>query len=214
MARKIVSTWRMTALNIGSVKERSSQTALLSFGKRLKKLQPNIAAAVPLEEPVIVGRLGGAFGIKGWVKLVSYTRPMDGIIDYPTLYVRVAGDQWSLCQIESIKMQGKGLVIKFDGAEDRDAAQQYRNCEVAVDRSSLPEPRTGEYYWAELVGLTVTTVTGVLLGKVSYLVETGANDVLVVEGDKERLIPYIPEQVIRNIDLDGQQMLVDWDPDF
>ena len=162
---------------------------------------------------VAMGYIAGLYGIRGWVKVVSHTEPVEGIIDYAPLYYG-RQDRWTVLTIERARVHGKGMVIKFAGYEDRDAAAALVAYEIAVRRDQLPELPPGEYYWADLQGLRVVTVDGVDLGAVERLFETGANDVLVVQGDRERLIPFLQGDVIKEIDLQRGAMCVDWDPTF
>jgi 16S rRNA processing protein RimM len=112
------------------------------------------------------------------------------------------------------RAQGKGVVARLDGVDDRDAATALVGTEIWVPRDALPKPRQGEYYWADLEGLAVRTVDGVDLGRVSHLFATGANDVMVVQGGRERLIPFVPGRQVVKVDLDAGLIEVDWDPDF
>ena len=111
------------------------------------------------------------------------------------------------------KPHGKFLVVKFDGIDDREEAGLLTHAEVMVSRDELPASDDG-YYWADLIGLKVVTTDSTELGWVESLMETGANDVLVVNGDRERLIPWIENEVIVAVDLAGKCLTVDWDPDF
>ena len=169
--------------------------------------------AGPEQRIVVLGRLSGLYGVQGWLKVYSDTEPREGIIKYPRWGVKQQGS-WREIRVEQGRRHGKGVVVKLKGIDDRDAAAKLLNAEVAVDRNELPEIAPGEYYWTDLEGLTVVCLDGTEIGKVDHLVETGANDVLVVKGDRERLIPYIPEQVIKRIDLDRGEIQVDWDPEF
>jgi 16S rRNA processing protein RimM len=113
------------------------------------------------------------------------------------------------------RAHGKILVARLEGCDDRDAAEALVGYEIQVPRSRLPDDLApGEYYWADLVGLRVETLGGVELGRIARLFETGANDVIVVEGKRERLLPYVWQQVVREVDLGAGVMRVDWDPDF
>jgi 16S rRNA processing protein RimM len=167
----------------------------------------------PDERMVVLGRLSGLYGVQGWLKVHSDTEPREGIVKYPDWWVRQQGG-WKRMRVEQGRRHGKGVVVKLEGIDDRDAAAKLLNAEVAVDRSELPDTAPGEFYWTDLEGLTVVCVDGTELGRVDHLIETGANDVLVVTGERERLIPYIPEQVIKQIDLEQGRMVVDWDPEF
>jgi len=163
---------------------------------------------------VTLGRVSGAHGIQGWVKVHSDTSPRENIVSYSPWYLLRDGrrEAW---KVNAGRLQGKVVVAKLAGCNDRDSAEALVGAEIAVPRAVLPattEP--GEFYWADLVGLRVETVDGVDLGRIEQLFETGANDVMVVKGDRERLVPYIWQQVVREVDLVGGVMRVDWDPDF
>ncbi|HDP89773.1 MAG TPA: ribosome maturation factor RimM [Thioalkalivibrio sp.] len=162
---------------------------------------------------LLVGRISGVFGVQGWVKVYSDTDPRDNIVHYPRWYLK-RGGEWQSVEVEGGRLQGKAVVAKLKGVDDRDAALLLRGVQIAIDRDELDELEAGEYYWDDLIGLQVVTLDGVELGRVERLLETGANDVLVVAGERERLIPYIREQVIAAVDLDAGEIRVDWDPDF
>ena len=162
---------------------------------------------------LLVGRISGVFGVKGWVKVYSYTDPRDNIVNYPRWYLK-RGGQWQPVELEAGRKHGKAVVAKLEGVDDREAALALRDVDIAIDRAQLEKLGPEEYYWADLIGLRVVTLEGVELGRVERLMETGANDVLVVEGDRERLIPYIRDQVIASIDLEAGEIRVDWDPEF
>lgn len=172
---------------------------------------------------VVIGRFTGTFGIKGWLKVYSYTDPLDNFLDY--LYCRIQREgTWHATQIAEGKVHGKGLVVKLKGVDDPEQAAVYVGCDVAVAATQLPLLPENEYYWRQLEGLQVVVDHPqrgrLVLGRVDHLLETGANDVLVVKGDddsidrRERLIPYLPDQVVLAIDLAERRMRVDWDPDF
>jgi 16S rRNA processing protein RimM len=160
-----------------------------------------------------MGRVSGLHGVRGWVRVFSYTQPREGIVDYDPLYLNIQG-QWRPQFLEEGCFHGKGVIAKFLGCDDRDSAMTLMNCAIAVRREQLPSLGSDEYYWADLEGLRVVTVEGIELGVVNHLFETGANDVVVVSGDRERLIPFIREQVIVEISLEKGFMRVDWDPAF
>ena len=163
---------------------------------------------------VTLGRITGAHGIKGWVKVLSETSPRANIVQYSPWYL-VRGGRHEEWKVQDGRMQGKSVVAKLTGCNDRDMAEGLAGLEIRIRRDQLP-PATepGEFYWADLVGLAVRTLDGVELGRIDQLFETGANDVIVVDGDRERLIPYLWEQVVREVDLQQGVMRVDWDPDF
>lgn len=162
---------------------------------------------------VLVGRIVGVSGVQGWVKLESWTDPRTGIFDYrPWILVR-DGRERELVPADG-RAQGKGIVARLPGVEDRDQAMALVGSEILVPRAALPPPAPGEFYWADLEGLEVHTVDGRPLGRVSHLFATGANDVVVVRGERERLLPFLRPDVVREIDLAAGRMVVDWDPDF
>jgi len=174
---------------------------------------PGVERADGDDEIVIVGRIAGLYGVKGWVKVFSHTDPRENILRYsPWLLHR--GGRWHEVALREGRRQGKGLVARLDGCDDRDAATAWLGADVAIRRGQLPPPAEDEYYWADLVGLRVETTEGVDLGVVDHLVETGANDVLVVQGDRERLVPFTPGDAVLAVDLEAGRIEVDWDPDF
>ncbi|GGO78579.1 ribosome maturation factor RimM [Marinobacterium nitratireducens] len=168
---------------------------------------------------VTLGKITSVYGVRGWVKVHSSTEPMESILDYSPWQLKIGGE-WKNIVVESGKVHGKGLVAKLAGVDDREVARLYCGAEIAVDESALPQLEEGEYYWSQLEQLLVYTLSGELLGRVDHLMETGANDVLVVRGTaesidrRERLIPYLPDQVVREIDLEKGCIRVDWDPEF
>ena len=166
------------------------------------------------EMPVVVGRVSGVFGIKGWVKVLSHTRPRDNLLDFdPWLIQGAAG--WQPCRVMDSGHSGGALTAKLDVVETRDAAQVLVGKEIAVQRSQLPRLPAGQYYWFELMGLRVVTGTGREFGQVTGLLETGANDVLEVEGEGGRvLIPFVPGAVVEKVDRATGRIQVNWDPEY
>jgi 16S rRNA processing protein RimM len=162
---------------------------------------------------IVIGKVGGPFGVKGWVKLLSHTEPRDKIVDYRPWQLKLA-DGWREWKLIEGHAHGKGVIARLEGVTDRDQAMAFMGAEIAVWRDQLGATRPGQYYWADLVGLDVQLAGGRSLGKVSGLMATGANDVLVVKGERERLIPFINGQVIKGVDLGAGVITVDWDPDF
>ncbi|MEZ8193346.1 MULTISPECIES: ribosome maturation factor RimM [Vibrio] len=171
-------------------------------------------------ERIVVGKLGSTYGIRGWLKVFSYTDNAESIFDYAPWYLNQKG-KWVEYKVESWKRHGQGYVCKLAGLEVREEAQLMTNFEIAIDPASLPELSEEEFYWRELFGMQVVTTKGYSLGEVTDLLETGSNDVLVVKanlkdafGQKERLIPYLEEQVIKKVDREARRIEVDWDPGF
>ncbi|MDP1930245.1 MAG: ribosome maturation factor RimM [Gammaproteobacteria bacterium] len=168
---------------------------------------------------VTMGRIGRLYGIKGWLKLISYTDPQDNILDFRNLFANIGG-QWQAIEMDQCKVHGKGLIAHFAGYDDPDEARSLTGVELAVHVDDLPELDAEDFYWHELVGMRVETEAGQFLGTVAKLLETGANDVLViaaVEGsvdDKERLVPYLPDRVIKLVSRAERRITVDWDPDY
>jgi 16S rRNA processing protein RimM len=168
---------------------------------------------VSADRLLTVGKIVGVHGVGGWVKIESFTEPRLRIFAYRPWRLKQAESE---IEIESAQghEQGKGMVAKLPGCDDREAAVAVVGAEIRIPRSALPKPKRGEFYWADLEGLEVVTVDGASLGKVSHLFATGANDVLVVRGERERLIPYVTGQFVKKVDLDGGRITVDWDVDF
>lgn len=170
-------------------------------------------------EWLVLGKLTSAYGVKGWIKVYSYTEPMENIGNYHPIWFERNGQRRKVT-LESVKRHGKGLVAKIEGCDNREQTPDYTGGTLVVPRDQLAPLEPGEYYWSDLIGLAVINERGEDLGKVHHLIETGSNDVLVVRGSdtsidkQERLIPYLPEQVVLNVDLTAKQMRVDWDSDF
>jgi len=161
------------------------------------------------ERRISVGRVAGLFGVSGWVKVYSHTRPREAILNYRPWHITVGGATRTFDVLEG-RQQGKGLVARIAGCDDRDTAAELVGAEIAIDATQLPATGGREYYWADLEGLRVVNDAGVELGRVSHLFETGANDVMVVRGERERLIPF-GSAVVKEVDLDAGMIRVDWD---
>ena len=166
------------------------------------------------ERSVLVGRILGAFGVRGEVKLQSFTEPQRAILGYQPWSLRSAqGTQRELSGARG-RDTAKGVVATLPGVDDRDAAEALRGTEVWVSRALLPPPAPGEYYWVDLEGLRVVNADGIAFGTVSHLFSTGANDVLVVQGERERMLPFVQPDVIQSVDFETGVITVDWDADF
>lgn len=165
------------------------------------------------DTPLVMGRITGPYGVKGWVRVRSYTRQPDDLLTYLPWSLH-SGDTWQVRELLEGRAHGKGLVARLSGCSDRDAAEALSGTEVGVYRSQLPLAQHNEYYWNDLVGTQVVTLDDKVLGTVNYLLETGANDVLVVTGDRERLIPFIQGKVVASVDLEAGIIRVDWDADY
>lgn len=163
---------------------------------------------------VVIGQIHGLHGVQGAVKLLSFCEPRDRLGSYqPWTLVLPDGTERSL-RHGKLAMVGKSMVCTLDGVEDRDQAALLIGAEIRIAREMLPRLAEGEYYWSDLIGLRVRTLEGVELGRITEMLRTGANDVMQVEGERVRLLPYVPGQWVRHIDLEAGVMTVDWDPDF
>jgi len=175
-----------------------------------------------VETPVIVGKISGVYGVKGWVKVYSHTEPRENILGYSPWYIKV-GNNWQRFDVVNGRQQAKTLVAQLEGLNDRNKAYEFIGCTVAINESQLKPLAEEEFYWRDLEGLEVVNRSAQPLGKVSHLIETGANDVLVVKttaelvaqgAQKQLMIPYVPEQVVLNVDLDKGVIEVDWEHDY
>ena len=164
---------------------------------------------------ILLGKVHGAFGVRGEIKLESFTEPRRAILGYQPWVLRDGrGVERELTGARG-RETSKGLVAVFPDVEDRDAAEALRGTEVWVPRSALPPPKPGEYYWIDLEGMRVVNLEGADFGTVSHLFSTGANDVLVArDGERERLIPFVQPQYVTGVDFDAGVVTVDWDPEF
>ena len=165
------------------------------------------------QQHINVGKISGVFGVKGWVKVFSFTYIRENILNYSPWLLKKGSETRTVAVIDG-KLQGKAVVAQLDGINDRDQAAGLMGWDIFITPEQLPKAAEGEYYWSDLIGLTVETTLGVQLGVVDSLLETGANDVLIVQGDRERVIPFLQKQTIMNIDLDAGRIIVDWDPEF
>ncbi|WP_374973700.1 ribosome maturation factor RimM [Spongiibacter marinus] len=168
--------------------------------------------------PVVIAKISTVYGVKGWVKIHSFTDPLENFLDFSDLRLRQKG-QWQKIELDECRRHGKGIVAHIKGVDDREVAREYCGLELGILAEQLPSLAENEFYWHQLVGLKVIA-SGQLLGVVDHMIETGANDVMVVrrcEGsldDRERLIPYLPGDFVQDIDLQSGTITVDWDPEF
>ena len=159
------------------------------------------------------GYICGVFGVKGWVKVFSNTDPLENLLKYRPWLIGRAGE-WQEIELVAGKRHGKTLIAQPVGCEDREQAQLLVGSEIAVPETSLPKLRRGEFYWADLIGMDVTNEKGESLGRVERLMATGSNDVLVVKGERERLIPWVKEHYVLDVDLNERRIVVDWEADY
>ena len=162
---------------------------------------------------LVMGRIAAPFGVKGWVHIAAYTELPENLLQYLPWHINRQGN-WQAVEIVSGRHHGKGLVVQLQGCTDRDEAAALRGADIGVYRSQLPPADTGEYYWSDLIGMQVIATDGKVLGRLDNFLETGANDVMVVKGEQEVLVPYIEGQVVESVDLETREIRVDWDPDF
>ncbi len=169
-------------------------------------------------DTLVVGKITGCYGLKGWVKIYPYTESRKGFMEFGDWQLNRRG-VLEVVEFDGVRPQGKGLVAHIRGVDDRTLAEHYRGLEIVVPVSALPALPVGDYYWRDLKGLQVWCSEGaqkVLLGTVDYLIETGANDVLVVKAsagsidERERLIPYLPGDTVTRVDLEEALIEVDW----
>ena len=165
------------------------------------------------QEEIHVGKISGVFGIKGWIKVFSFTDRKENILSYSPWLLKKGTDSKTVAVIDG-KLQGKAIVAQLDGINDRDEAASLMGWDIFITPDQLPKAEKDEYYWSDLIGLAVETNLGIQLGVVESLLETGANDVVIVKGERERVIPFLQGQTIISIDLAAGKMVVDWDPDF
>jgi 16S rRNA processing protein RimM len=175
------------------------------------KLQGN-SPAQPPADLVIMGRILAPRGIKGWLKIKTFSEEADALADFDVWWLK-QGERWSQRNVEATELVHLGFSAKLEGVEDRNAAELMRGIEVAVSRGDLPDHEDA-IYWVDLIGLEVVNLAGEALGTVDSLMETGANDVLVVKsGDKNLLIPYT-ERTVHEVDLKVKRVVVEWQRDW
>jgi len=160
-----------------------------------------------------VGKIASPYGVRGWVHVVSYTDPISNILNYVPWFIG-AKEHWQQYEIEQGRPHGKGIVVKFPSFTDRDQVAKLTGAYIAVKKALLPPADKDEFYWFDLVGLEAVTLKGHKLGIVDSILETGANDVLVIKGDREYLIPYVKKEFVKEVNLKKGVIIVDWDWDL
>lgn len=162
---------------------------------------------------VAMGYIKGVFGIKGWLKIAANTEYSDSLLDYPEWQLVKDGKTVSVT-LEAGKVVNGELQVKFEGINDRDSAFSLRGYTIEIPREAFAPTEEGEYYWADLVGMTVVNKDHTVLGKVSNLMETGANDVLMIDGEHGQiLIPFV-SQYIETVDTGSKTITADWGLDY
>lgn len=169
---------------------------------------------------VVIGQIGAVYGVKGWVKIQSYTDEAEAIFDYSPWLVNQQG-QWQAAEVAEWRRHNKGLIARFANVNDRDAAQLLTGLDIGIDAKQLPELGNDEFYWRELIGMDVVNTDGYHMGQVDQLMATASNDVMVVKansndafGRSERLIPFIQSQYVQTVDRENKRIVVDWPSDF
>jgi 16S rRNA processing protein RimM len=165
------------------------------------------------EEEVTLGYISGVHGLKGWVKVHSYTDPREAILDYQPWRLGAPGGVAQEVRIERGQPHGKTLIAALPGVGTAEAGRALVGQEIRVPRSALPDSGSDSWYWSDLIGLSVVNEEGIPLGTVKQMIETGANDVMVLEGERERLVPFVNELVVKVVDLEAREIRVDWHPD-
>jgi 16S rRNA processing protein RimM len=160
---------------------------------------------------VVLGRVGAPFGVQGWVKVSSYTEPARGIADYPA-WTLVQGDKTLTVAVLESKLAGRGVAVKLAGIESIDAARALTGAEVQVDRAELPVVAPGEFYLHDLLGLQAVNREGQSLGKVDSFLELPAHPVVVLRGERERLVPLVPDRIVE-VNLEAGRITLDWHVD-
>jgi 16S rRNA processing protein RimM len=162
---------------------------------------------------VVVGQLGKTHGVHGWLKVYSFTDPIDNLLDYSPWYIK-QGTQWQELPITEVRINGNAMLAHIEGYDAPETARVLTGTEISVHRSQLPPLPAGEFFWCDLVGMQVITTTDITLGTVERLFQTGANDILVVQGQREYLIPFIKGHFVIEIQANNRRIIVDWDPEF
>lgn len=162
---------------------------------------------------IVVGRFGRVHGIKGFITVHSFTDPAENILQYAPLYTR-SSQSWQKLNIANIEVTAKHILVQIEGYLEREQVASFTNAEIGIQSEQLPALNAGEHYWHDLIGMQVMSKSNEILGDVTDIISTGANDVLVVEGKKRELIPYLPGRSIIKVNEQEKQIIVDWDTDF
>ncbi len=161
---------------------------------------------------VILGKIVGTFGVRGWVKISSYTDPPDNLLSYEELLISSSGN-WTNVELEEGRVTGKGVLVKLKGIENPEDARLRIGAELGVRRSEMPAPAPGEFYWSDLEGLTAESTTGESLGKVDHFRSTPAGTLIVIKGEREIWVPFVKERIAK-VDLNAGRIVLDWSADW
>lgn len=169
---------------------------------------------IDLDRYITVGKIGSPYGLDGSVKIISFTQNPEDIFTYSPWHLKQE-NIWIETLVENHCVQGKYLIARINGSTDRNHAEKWTNTDIAVKRRQFRKPEKDSYYWSDLEGMIVKTVNDVILGIVDHVMETGANPVLVIMDNKKRyLVPYVPSVIVKKIDTDSGELVVDWDADY
>ena len=166
-----------------------------------------------LEEIVVMGKVLVPYGVNGWVKVYSFTEKIESFLIYKKLFLSKDQKNWLEIKVKDIKLHGKTIIANFSEIADRTQAESYKDYLIGVPKNLLPKLKEDQYYWSDLIGCEVLNLQNISFGLVDTFIKTGANDVIVVKGDKERLIPYTIKTVLK-VDTINAKIIVDWDEDF
>jgi len=164
------------------------------------------------DDPICIGHISGVHGVKGWVKCYSNTSPRENIVNYSPWLLELDAEFKPL-DIKG-KCQGKNVIAQLDGINDRTSAEQLIGTKLYIQAGQLQKLSEGEYYWNDLRGLQVINQVGEILGNIDSIMETGANDVMIVQGDRKRLIPFVMNEIVKEVNLDTGVLVVDWQLDY
>lgn len=167
----------------------------------------------PITERIVtLGRIGGTFGVHGWLKVQSFTDPPDNLLDYEALLLKQRGG-WVEADIEEARSNHRGVLMKLHGVDSPEDAQSYNGAELGVKRGDMPRLAPGEFYWSDLEGLDAVTPEGVVLGKVDHFQMLPANPIVVIRGEREHLVPFVKERIVK-VDLEAGRVVLDWGADW
>jgi 16S rRNA processing protein RimM len=168
---------------------------------------------VEKQDWIVIARFGRPHGLKGLVSINSFTDPRDNVLTYLPWHVRM-NNGWNPINVLHVESTHKAILAKVEGYEEREEVAALTNLEIGITSEQLPPLSNGEYYWFQLQGLTVINKEQQVLGTITEIIPTGSNDVLVVDGEKRHLIPYLMDLYVQKIDMDKGMIEVDWDADF
>lgn len=180
----------------------------MALDSDLETIPPVTTPATASDRVVVLGRIVGTFGVKGWVKVKSYTEPVENILDYAVWQLGREG-HWTPVEVDEGRVTDKGVLAKLAGLDSPEEARLKVGFELGVWRSEMPPPAPGEYYWADLEGVEAFAASGECLGRVDHFRSTPGGTVMIVQGEQEHWIPFVKERIVR-VELDARRIVVDW----